>query len=107
MNDFDLCTHYIVGGTYAKEWKASRIGESIEQHEHNYDHLSYLARGSVYVEVEGQADAVYHAPIGLTILAGKKHKITAGTDDVVWLCIHAIPEGLRDETEIKEQLIKA
>jgi quercetin dioxygenase-like cupin family protein len=95
---------YIAGGVYAKEWIAGKPGSYIEQHQHSFDHLSYLASGTVEVDVEGQK-TVYIGPAGINIKAHKSHKITALSSGVLWLCIHAIPDELRDSTLIEKALI--
>ena len=97
-------TTYIAGGVFAKEWKARKVGDYIEQHQHSFDHLSYLASGFVEVEVEGKISQ-YKGPTGIRIAAHKKHKVTALTADVLWLCIHAIPDEMRDATLIEKALI--
>lgn len=97
-------TTYIAGGVFAKEWRAEKIGAYIEQHQHTFDHLSYLASGCVEVEVEGKKDT-FIGPTGIRIAAGKSHKVTALTNDVLWLCIHAIPDEMRDATLIEKALI--
>ena len=97
--------HYIGGGVYAKEWQPLKKGEEIEQHSHNFDHLSYLASGVVSVEVEGEQQQVYTGPTALLVKAHKKHKIRSLTPDVLWLCIHSIPADLRDAEAIEEALI--
>lgn len=96
---------YIAGGVYAKEWRALRAGNYIEQHKHTFDHLSYLASGSVEVEVEGQK-TIYHGPTGINIRANASHKVLALTDNVLWLCIHAVPDELRDAALIEKALIQ-
>ena len=99
----DLPKHYICGGVYAKEWQGKK-GTAIQQHTHNYDHLSYLAYGKVLVEVEGKASFEAVGPTGLLIKKGLAHKVTA-IEDCLWLCIHAIPEDLRSETDAEDFLI--
>jgi hypothetical protein len=101
----ELVKHYIAGGVYAKEWLAEGVGEAIQQHTHNYDHLSYLAVGQVEVVVDGEHPTIYTGPTGINIKAGKAHRVTALTSDVVWLCIHAIPSDLRDTEMIEKTLI--
>lgn len=98
-------TNYIAGGVFAKEWKAGRAGCYIEQHQHTFDHLSYLASGIVDIEVEGKVTR-YSGPTGINIRAHKSHKVTALTDDVLWLCIHAIPDEVRDAELIEKMLIE-
>lgn len=95
--------HYIAVGVYAKEWRGN-AGDFIEQHKHNYDHLSYLAYGQAMVEVDGEC-TVYTGPTGINIKAHKTHKVTALSSDVLWLCIHAIPADLVDSGCIEQSLI--
>lgn len=98
----NLPIHYFAGGVYAREWQG-KAGEAIQQHTHNFDHLSYLAFGQVEVEVDGQT-MLYTGPTGINICAHKAHKVTALTD-CLWLCIHAIPEELRDAEAVEKVLI--
>jgi quercetin dioxygenase-like cupin family protein len=98
----DLPRHYTAAGIYAKEWMG-RPGQSISQHNHNYDHLSYLSIGEVVVEVEGKK-ATFTGPCALLIEAGKAHKVTAVTN-CLWLCIHHIPKDLQDAETIETHLI--
>lgn len=97
-------TTYIAGGVFAKEWRAGPVGDYIEQHQHSFDHLSYLASGSVEVEVSGEK-ITYTGPIGVKIAAHKSHKVTALTPGVLWLCLHAIPDEFRDAALIEKALI--
>lgn len=94
--------HYVAAGIYAKEW-LGRAGDAIQQHKHSFDHMSYLAIGEVLVEVDGTT-ARHIGPCALLIEAEKFHKITAITD-CLWLCIHSIPENLRDGDVIEAHLI--
>ena len=97
-------TTYIAGGVFAKEWQAGRAGAYIEQHQHSFDHLSYLASGTAEVEVDGRKTS-YTGPTGVRIAAHKDHKVTALTDNVLWLCLHAIPDELRDAALIEKILV--
>lgn len=99
-----LPTHYIAGGVYAKEWQG-KAGERIEQHEHVYDHLSYLAYGKVLVTVDGKG-TVFDGPVGINIRAHKQHTVQA-LSNCLWLCIHAIPDDLQDSTMIENALISS
>jgi len=98
-------TTYIAGGVFAKEWQARKAGDYIEQHQHSFDHLSYLASGIAEVEVDGQK-TIYTGPTGVRIAAHKSHKVTALTPGVLWLCIHAIPDEIRDASLAEKALIE-
>lgn len=94
--------HYIAGGVYAKEWEG-KAGQVVEQHVHNFDHLSYLAYGQVEVTVGGKT-MLFTGPTGINIKAHKQHQIVA-LSDCLWLCIHAIPEDLQGAELIEDALI--
>ena len=98
-------THFIAGGVYAKQLNLPFPGDYVESHQHNYDHLSFLASGVVDVEVDGTI-LTFAAPAGISIQAGKVHKITARAYGVVWLCIHKIPDGEETPTTIEQALIQ-
>jgi len=78
--------HFSAGGVYARE-QSLLAGQEVDKHVHDYDHLSYLARGTAMVEIDGRL-SVLHGPCMLEVKAGKAHRIQALTD-LTWLCIHA------------------
>ncbi|HEM7879074.1 TPA: cupin domain-containing protein [Burkholderia contaminans] len=78
--------HFSTGGVYARE-QTLRAGEEVQKHVHDYDHLSYLARGTAMLDVDGEL-SVLRGPCMLEVKAGKSHRIQALTD-LTWLCIHA------------------
>lgn len=96
--------HFIGGGVYAKELVMLKAGSSVEQHIHKHDHLSLLACGRVSVTADGN-QTVYTGPTAIIIRAGISHKIEALTDNVLWYCVHAIPENLKSEGDIDAALI--
>lgn len=87
--DFDALgvkiAHHFGGKAYAKE-TVIPAGLRLDQHRHNFDHLSILASGSVIVSVDG-VETEHVAPKCITIEAGKRHSVTALTD-TVWFCVH-------------------
>ena len=95
-----MIQHYFSSGVYTKETQIP-AGFVLVQHAHKHDHLSILARGSVELVVDG-VKSVVHAPVCLTIAAGKHHGIKSLTD-VVWYCVHAT--DCTDENEVDETLI--
>lgn len=96
--------HFIGGGVYAKELIMLKAGGGVEQHVHKHDHLSLLACGRVSVTADGN-QTVYTGPTGILIRAGVSHKIEALTDNVLWYCVHAIPEDLKSAGDIDAALI--
>ena len=97
----EAVSHHFSDGLYAKEMylKAGYIATS---HSHKYSHLSILAKGEVYLRVNGVIS--YHAsPCCIEITAEQEHEISAITD-VVWYCLHATEET--DINKVDEVLIK-
>jgi quercetin dioxygenase-like cupin family protein len=90
--------HFSAGGVYVRE-QVLEMGQEVEKHEHDYDHLSYLAKGYANVEIDGELQTL-HAPCMLEVKAGKKHRIYAITD-ITWLCIHA--ESVADPEITKQE----
>lgn len=71
-------------------------------HKHNFDHFSFVTKGRVQVEVDGET-TVLDGPDCILIRAGKVHTITAMTD-TTWYCIHATDET--DPDKIDHTLVK-
>lgn len=100
--DIDLgIEHFFSGREYAKKMTLP-AGHYAETHEHEYDHLSILAAGSVEVTLDGKTQA-YVGPTCIMIRAGQLHRIVALTDSV-WFCIHATLET--DPDQVDSVLIK-
>ena len=76
---------YEAGGVFIKAYGIPAKTQ-IEQHVHDYDHLSVLVAGHVHVIVDG-VDHEMNGTGFITVEAGKKHVIIAETDSL-WLCIH-------------------
>ena len=74
-----------------------KAGDQNEGHEHNFDHVTLLAKGSVEVDVEG-SKSTFAAPHMIYIIAGKRHFIKALEDDTVAYCVHALRD--KDTAEI-------
>jgi quercetin dioxygenase-like cupin family protein len=99
--DFDLCIeHNFAAGVYAKKMVVP-ANHFVVKHKHDYDHLSILASGRVYVDIDGQVTE-QTAPACIKIEAGKSHKVVA-IEDSVWFCIHATDET--DSDKVDEVLI--
>ena len=97
----EAISHHFSDGLYAKEMTLKK-GYIATSHSHKYSHLSILAKGDVYVRVNGVI-SYYMAPACIEIKAEEIHEIQA-LSDVVWYCIHATDET--DINKIDEVLIK-
>jgi quercetin dioxygenase-like cupin family protein len=100
--DVEVIEHHFIGGTYFKKMSLS-AGDIAITHAHNFDHGSILIKGMAIVTCDG-IERVYEPGDVIEIKSGVKHSIKA-LDDVIWLCVHAIPEDLQD-LNIDEVLIK-
>lgn len=93
--------HHFSDNLYAKEIFVPR-GFTIVQHQHEYDHLSVLAKGRVAVKTDNGVKE-YRAPACLNIVKNFNHSIYA-IEDSVWYCIHSTDET--DEDKIDEVLVR-
>lgn len=95
---------YVSGNIYIREMALAKAGDIINGHTHNFDHTTYVVRGSVLVEslnADGtvKQSAIKRAQDGhnwVLIKAGVKHRITALEDSCMAHCVysHRTPMGL-------------
>lgn len=90
--------HHESGGVYMKECRVP-ADTHLEQHVHEFDHLSILAKGVAIVTIDKIAHLL-HAPYTLVIEAGKEHAVRALTP-IVWFCIW--PTGIVEQVHAKLQ----
>jgi quercetin dioxygenase-like cupin family protein len=93
---------YAAGNVFIREGRLD-LGNKMEGHEHNFDHVTYIAKGSAKVQKLDASDNVVSevtksASQGqnwVLILAGVRHRITALEDGTVYHCIyaHRSPQG--------------
>jgi len=93
--------HHFSDGLYAKETFIPK-DMILKQHQHNYSHLSILAKGSVVVNKNNDL-IVYKAPCCIEIEKEISHGVLA-LEDCVWYCVHATDE--KDETKVDSVLIQ-
>lgn len=80
----------IVDGIFIKSMHLLYAGMSVPQHAHAYDHLSFIASGSVRVEADGIVLGDFVAPVGIVIKARVKHLFTTLASNTLLLCIHNV-----------------
>lgn len=95
---------YVSGNIYIREMPFVKAGDIVNGHTHNFDHTTYVVRGSVLVESLNpdntvKQSAVKRAQDGqnwVLIKAEVKHRITALEDNCMAHCVyaHRIPMGL-------------
>jgi hypothetical protein len=71
-------------------------GDREPGHCHVFDHVTFLARGSLRVTVNG-VPTDFVAPTPIFIAKGLLHELVATEDDTLALCIHALRDGERYE----------
>jgi quercetin dioxygenase-like cupin family protein len=67
-------------------------GDVEEGHAHQFDHISFLSKGRMQVEVEGIVKE-FAAPHMILIAKNKHHRMTSLEDDTIMSCIHALREN--------------
>lgn len=77
------------GNVYVRRMHFTKAGCTERGHSHTYDHITFLERGKLGVEVAGR-QAVYEGPTAIKIVAGHIHTLVALTDDTVAYCLHAL-----------------
>ena len=86
-----------VANLFSKMMHFRQAGDMEIGHEHNFDHLTLLAKGKLQITVEGVATE-FTAPHMIYIKAGKVHELVALEDETVAYCIHALRD--KDNNEI-------
>lgn len=74
-------------------------GDQNEGHQHDHDHMTLLANGSINVHVEGKVTK-FSAPHMIFIAKGKRHFIEALEDGTIAYCVHALRNKESADSEI-------
>ena len=69
-------------------------GSIVPQHAHRYDHVTFVARGSLYAWADGKPLGRFDAPVPIVIKAGIKHTFQTIENDTTILCLH---NGMRPD----------
>lgn len=88
-------------GVLVKSMVCKVAGTVVPQHAHAYDHLSMLAIGAIKVWKDEKYLGTYHAPAGIEIEAGAKHRFETVTDYTIIYCIHNVSRT--DEVDIADR----
>lgn len=94
---------YASGNVFIREMLFERAGESRDGHEHNFDHVTYVAKGALLIESLNDDGSVRQAVVKratdghnwVLIKAGVRHRIEALEDGSIGHCIyaHRNPQG--------------
>lgn len=88
---------FVSGNIFIREMPFEKSGDVVEGHTHNFDHTTYVSRGSLLIEALDENGRVYksitkRASDGhnwVLIKAEVKHRITALEDHSMGHCIYA------------------
>ena len=83
-----IVTHRRADGVEVVQIEIPDAGTLTPQHSHAYEHMTFLARGTVRVSRDGAEPREYRAPDAITIPARAKHLFETLTPSVLLLCIH-------------------
>jgi hypothetical protein len=78
------------GNIWVRQNNLLYAGNSIEGHEHYFDHVTLLARGKIKVEVAGQEPKEFTAPTFIVMRKELSHKMTALEHNTIYYCVFAL-----------------
>ncbi len=92
---------FVSGNIFVREMRFERAGDVVDGHAHNFDHTTYVVRGTLRIEqldADGQVtrSATKRAADGhnwVLIRAGVVHRITALEDGSMGHCIYSHRNG--------------
>lgn len=90
------------GNIWVRQIKLEKFGDQLDGHKHHFDHVSFLTKGSVSVEVDGKEPKVFKAPTFVIMKKELEHKVTALEDDIDWWCVFALRDLDGSVVEIYE-----
>jgi hypothetical protein len=82
----------IVDNVFVKMIPLKNIGDKVNGHAHEFDHITLLSVGSVRMKHDN-GEAVYTAPCLIVTPKGITHEFTSLEDFSLLCCIHAIRDG--------------
>ena len=78
-----------VSNVYIRMMHFHKAGDVELGHSHQFDHVSFLSKGSMKIVVEG-IEKTFTAPHMILVAKNKEHEMTALEDDTMMSCIHAL-----------------
>jgi len=89
----------IAGNVFIRPNALPRVGDKVQGHRHNFDHVTMIVKGAVHIRAVKPDGAVierdFSAGQFCLIKAEVEHEITATADDTLFHCIyaHRTPQG--------------
>jgi len=84
-----------VANVFVRQMVFAAAGDQEFGHEHPFDHMTLLAKGSMSVTV-GDKETVFTAPSMIYIEANTRHTLVAVSEQTVAYCVHALREPTGD-----------
>jgi quercetin dioxygenase-like cupin family protein len=78
-----------VSNVYIRMMHFHNAGDIEHGHSHEFDHVSFLSKGSIKMTVEG-VDATFKAPHMIFVKKDLDHRIESLENDSILCCIHAL-----------------
>ena len=90
--------HY--GNIWSRLMYYEKEGDYYKGHTHQHDHITFVSKGGVMVQVEGYHPKSFFAPAWIAIPAKERHQFVALKDDTHCYCVHAIRDEDGEPVEI-------
>lgn len=81
-------TTHSADGVIVEQMVIPDAGTIVPQHAHTYDHLTFVAAGSLAVALDGEDLGTFGPGESVMIRAGGKHLLTSLQDQTIAYCIH-------------------
>lgn len=90
---------HIADDIFVRQMSLPLAGLAVNQHMHDYDHITMLANGAIDAWIDGVYRGTYRAPTGFIVKAGTVHHFESIEDHTVLYCIHNMTHAgtLKDE----------
>ncbi len=87
------CTEWC--GIYIRSILLAKTGQRVEQHAHEFDHLTYCGSGAAEFYENGTKVGVVKAGDAARVQAGRQHYFIALEDNTRLACIHDAASALK------------
>jgi hypothetical protein len=78
------------GNIWVRQQNLDKAGDVSVGHQHKFDHVTLLSKGSVLVHVEGKEPKKFTAPTFIVIRKEYEHHVEALEDNTIYYCVFAL-----------------
>ena len=104
MGNYPEVSIGMVRNLFTRQMHFLKKGDHEIQHEHQFDHTTLLAKGSIELTVDG-VKTTFVAPQMIFISKNKEHSMVALEDDTLCYCIHPLEIQINDNTKIMDDIV--